>query len=357
MKLLITTQAVDLDDPALGFFHRWIEEISKQCDAVEVICLKGGRYNFPENVHVHSLGKERDSWHLTVGIWQKNRQRLTYTFRFYRYIVSLRNKHDAVFVHMNSEYVCLGGFFWRLWGKRIVLWRNHKMSGFSTWLAVKFAHRVCYTSATSYVAKFSNAVRMPIGIDTERFTIGEAKPPHGSMLFLGRIDKVKNPLVFLDALERLREAHIDFHADVYGAPTYPDDPQFGIFLERAKLLQDLKLLSYLGPIANEKTPPIYASHEVYINLTPSGSFDKTIGEAMACGCIPIVSNDALRGSIPEQLLVAPRGQDVVSAVLHVRSFSNEEREQLRRASRDYIVLEHSLALLVQKLIPILRGTS
>src|SRR5580704_11376753 len=99
MRLLICTQAVDLDDPVLGFFHRWIAELSKRCERVHVICLKEGRHELPANVFVHSLGKEG------------GRSRVKYLLNFYRYIRELRGEYDAVFVHMNSEYVVLGGFF------------------------------------------------------------------------------------------------------------------------------------------------------------------------------------------------------------------------------------------------------
>ena len=45
MKLLIMTQAVDQNDPVLGFFHRWIEEFSRHCERVHVICLKEGEHS------------------------------------------------------------------------------------------------------------------------------------------------------------------------------------------------------------------------------------------------------------------------------------------------------------------------
>ncbi len=123
MKLLICTQAVDLDDPVLGFFHRWIAEFSKRCESVHVICLKSGRFSLPSNVYVHSLGKE------------SGRSRVKYVFNFYRHIFALRGTYDSVFVHMNSEYVVLGGLLWRGGRKRIVLWRNHKMPGLTTRIA------------------------------------------------------------------------------------------------------------------------------------------------------------------------------------------------------------------------------
>ena len=157
MRLLIVTQAVDLNDPILGFFHSWIEELAKRCESVHVICLKEGRHNLPANVRIHSLGKES-------GV-----SRLHYIWRFYKYIWVLRNEYDTVFVHMNQEYVLLGGKFWRLWRERIILWRNHKMGSIWTHIAGFFAHTVCYTSPSAYVASFKNAVHMPIGIDTDVF--------------------------------------------------------------------------------------------------------------------------------------------------------------------------------------------
>ena len=90
MRLLIVTQAVDRNDPVLGFFHRWIEEISQHVQTVHVVCLKEGPHSLPSNVTVHSLGKE------------SGRSRLKYVTRFYSYIWKFRGEYDAVFVHMNQ---------------------------------------------------------------------------------------------------------------------------------------------------------------------------------------------------------------------------------------------------------------
>ena len=36
MKLLIVTQAVDTEDPVLGFFVRWIEELGKHVESNQI---------------------------------------------------------------------------------------------------------------------------------------------------------------------------------------------------------------------------------------------------------------------------------------------------------------------------------
>ncbi|HRH30994.1 MAG TPA: hypothetical protein PK886_02950, partial [Candidatus Paceibacterota bacterium] len=99
MKILITTQIIDTNDPILGFFHSWLKEFSKNFERVVVVCLKKGEFDLLENVEVLSLGKEG-------GV-----SRIKYIFNFYKYIFKERKNYDVVFVHMNEEYVLLGGIF------------------------------------------------------------------------------------------------------------------------------------------------------------------------------------------------------------------------------------------------------
>ena len=335
MKLLITTQAVDLDDPILGFFHRWIQEFAKQCESIEVICLREGRHALPTNVHVHSLGKEN-------GV-----SRVAYVFRFYRYISNLRNQYDSVFVHMNQEYVLLGGKFWLLWGKRVILWRNHKKGSILTRVAASLSHTVCYTSRAAYVAGFKNAARMPIGIDTKLFATREKVSDASSILFLGRLDAVKHPDIFLEALGVLEREGVKFHADIYGDPTPGRE-------EYAKKLRErhgnINGVSFHSAVRNDQTPAIYSGHAIYVNLTPSGSFDKTIGEALASGCIVVAGNEELRNVLPDELLVEPSSvESVARGIEKALRMDEASRERLLASAREYVEREHSLSLLASKL--------
>src|SRR3989338_409325 len=130
MKLLIITQKVDINDDVLGFFNQWIEEFAKHCEKITVVCLQKGPYNLPDNVKVLSLGKE------------KGTSRLKYLCNFYKYIWSERKNYEKVFVHMNQEYVLLGGIFWKMFGKKIYMWRNHYLSNLKLKLAMIFADKV-----------------------------------------------------------------------------------------------------------------------------------------------------------------------------------------------------------------------
>ena len=343
MRVLVCTQAVDQDDRALGFFHRWLEEFAKTFDAIEVICLKEGRHVLPQNVRVHSLGKEG------------GRSRLKYVWRFFYLIWTLRDEYDVVFVHMNQEYVLMGGIIWRLLGKRVVMWRNHKKGNMLTDIACMLATDVCYTSPESYVSTKSRSLQMPIGIDTEQFHLSSAPAPFDTVLFLGRLDPVKKPDVFLSAIDILAHEAINCRVDGYGDPTDPEATHVPKVREQILGLEARHALQWHSGISHEQTPDIYRTHAIYVNITPSGSFDKTIGEAMASECVVVAANEAIRGIIPDELLVDPDSpQDVARGIEAALQLQADGREEVVRKSVAFIEREHSLKALMGGLAKLLQ---
>ena len=273
MRLLIITQKVDKNDPILGFFHRWIEEFAKHCESLVVICLEEGESRLPQNVKVMSLGKEG------------GHSRLKYVFRFYKYIWSERKNYDAVFVHMNQEYVILGWKLWKILGKKIWFWRNHAKGNLLTRMSVWVSDRVFCTSPESYTARFKKTEIMPVGIDTEFFKPDSSvvRVP-GSILFLGRISPVKKVLEFVEQFK-----NTDYVVTIAG-PILGADQEYGDKVLRA-LSPNIR---YTGPVDQVGALRLYQSHEFYANKTPAGSFDKTILEALACGCKMMVDNQAAK---------------------------------------------------------------
>lgn len=303
MKLLILTQKVDKNDPVLGFFHRWLEAFAGHFDQIEVIALGKGEMSLPGTVRVHSLGKEE-------GL-----SKLTYLWRFYRYAWGFRREYDAVFVHMNQEYVLLGWMVWRLLGKPIYLWRNHAKGNFFTCLAVLFSKKVFYTSPQSFTAQFKKAVAMPVGIDTEFFKPDPAvlrKPD--SLIFLGRISPVKKVHEFLRWFATLDSR---MTATVAGE-ALPNDREY---FEGAKRIANQRV-QFIGAVSQDGARGLYRTHEAYVNKTPAGSFDKTIFEAAACGAQILVDNEDLK------------------------FLEGKSSSELRR----YVEENHSLTLLVNRLI-------
>ena len=331
MKLLILTQKVDINDPILGFFHRWVEEFSKHCEKLTVIALGAGEYKLPKNVKVLSLGKE------------KSRSKLKHLFNFYKYIWQERKNYDNVFVHMNQKYVILGGIFWKLFGKKVSMWRNHLKGNFFTRITVLMSDVVFCTSQFAFVSKYKKTKIMPVGIDIEKFKpqISNLKSPN-SILYLGRISPIKKVDILIEALRILRDKNINFRAKIIGDATEKDKKYY----KNLKQYVDIE-----RGVPNYRTPEIYNQYEIFVNMTNSGSMDKTIFEAMACGCLVLLSNKSLLGQIDERLFFEENNADDLAIKLEkILSLSDSEKQSIIKTSKDFVIQKHSLNLLIKKLL-------
>lgn len=297
-SLLVYCQAMDRNDSALGFFVDWIAELAKHHTHITVVCLKrGDDSGLPQNVTVCSLGKD------------EGKGRATYIARALSIAWKQRAHYDSVFVHMNEEYLLLCGWLWRLLGKRVSMWRNHHSGTWRTQLAGWFCNRVLCTSRFSYTASFPNNRLMPVGVNLSRFSVDVTiARTSKKILFLARLDRSKGVEVVIRALARVTQNVPDATLEIVGSPT---DPQSTYPAELMALTQELKLathVSFIGSVANAQTPDMYRSAAVFVNASSSGMYDKTIFEAMACGCIVVASNDNLHGIYDERFI--PEGGNV-----------------------------------------------
>lgn len=340
VKLLILTQKVDQNDDVLGFFHGWIAEFAKHCEQVTVIALGVGEHHLPANVRVFSLGKERGA------------SRLGYILNFYRLIWHERKNYDTVFVHMNQEYILLGGLLWKFLGKKITMWRNHPVGSLLTRLAMVLSDKLFCTSKYSFTAQSKKTVLMPAGVDTELFKRdGRIFRVPRSILFLGRISPIKNVDVLVDALLEVDQEGCSFTATVVGKALPRDEAYETMIKDKAKSLIDKGKIKFVGSIANNRTPEVYDAHELFVNLTDTGSFDKTILEAMACECVTLVSNRSFAGMIPNQFIFAEKdSHDLALKIAKALSLSDEEKAKTTKASRKFVYEHHSLAFLAEQLI-------
>lgn len=324
MKLLIITQKIDKDDPVLGFFHRWVEVFSKNYETIIVICLYRGKCDLPENVKVLSLGKE------------DGKSRIKYIFNLYKYIWKEKNNYDKVFVHMNQEYILLVGLIWKYLNKDIFMWRNHHAGSILTDISSWFCKKVFCTSKFSYTAKYKNTEIMPVGVDLQNFKpINEIKRLPKSILSLGRISPSKHIDLLIDVIVDINSP--DIITSVYGDPL----PQDKIYYEGLKRKGENHIDFYKG-ITNTQTIAVYSAHEIFVNLSSSGMYDKTIFEAIACGCLILASNDNLRGQINDDFIFKQGDKKELSYKINkLINYNNDEKDRAISDLRKFID-NHSL---------------
>ncbi len=336
MRLLIFTQKIDKNDSILGFFHTWLIEISKKFDSVSVICLELSEFDLPKNVTVFSLGKEKEV------------SKFVYVWNLYKYLFLISGTYEAVFIHMNQEYVLLAGLYWKMKNTPIYLWRNHPRGSVLTRMAVAMSTKVFCTSNQSFTARFKKTVIMPAGIDTRVF-----KPVPGvvrkkySACVVGRIAPIKHVEVALEAVNILVKEGTQISLTIVGSPQKKDFEYFNSLKKYAADQNLSNVVSFVEAVAPESLPEIYSSHEICLNLTESGSFDKTIVESASCGAIPLVTSSAFEGMLPPVCITTSNPRDIADSLKKLLTAHEQVEVQDKLKS---FVDSQSLSALMDKLV-------
>ena len=334
MRLLIFTQKVDRDDAVLGFFHTWITEISKMSESVEVICLEKGNYDLPKNVTVYAVGKG-------IGFGK-----LKYITGVYKYLFLIRGSYDRVFVHMNQEYVFSLGPYWKIMGIPVYLWRNHPDGSIFTTLAVALSTKVFCASTESFTARFKKTVIMPAGINTEKYKhVTGAFRKKYSVCVVGRISPIKHVDLAIEAIKVLVSEGVQVSLDIVG-PVPALDQKYFESLEKMVANSSLSTVVRFLPAVNpDKISETYSGYEICLNLTDSGSFDKTIVESASCGAVPLVSNTSFKNLLPSVCLTT---QDPESIARSIKTLLDPSEQIKIQKDLKNFVDSQSLEKLMQK---------
>jgi glycosyltransferase involved in cell wall biosynthesis len=348
MRLLITTQAVDRHDPTLGFFHRWLIEFAKHAESIEVICLYEGEHDLPEHVHVHSLGKEKGA-----------RSPLTYAFRFTLLSMNLRNDYDEVFVHMNPEYVILGGPFWKLTNKRIGLWYLHKSVDLKLRIAEWFADVIYTASKESFRLPSKKIQIVGHGIDTDLFFCKERNVRSEiaplRLMTVGRVARAKNVHLLIAAAGLLAEKGTAVAFDILGAPVRAEDRAYAAELaHQIKTLPPNATVTMLGAKDQDEVAKLLCDYDLFIHAsTGTGSVDKAVLEAVSSGLPAISTSEAFKELLSPFELFVPSNtpQGIADAITQFQT--RTDRESLRDQLRETVVENYSLAALIPRILGLL----
>jgi len=247
MRLLICTQKVDPKDPVLGFFVRWIEEFKKHAE-VEVISLKdlGGGGRLMRALRLLRLANQKE--------------------------------YDTVLVHMNPEYVVAAGWLWRLRGKKVGLWYMHKSVDLKLRVAERLANIIFTGSKESFRLPSSKVHVMGHGIDTDFFCPDPSVPREEWWVSVGRLNPSKrHDLAIRAAHEAGKELRIA-----------------GDGSEREKLESLARELGakvvFMGGLDQAGVRDVFRRAAKFVHTSETGSLDKVVLEAVACGC-PVSTRD------------------------------------------------------------------
>ncbi|MFZ3043621.1 MAG: glycosyltransferase [Minisyncoccia bacterium] len=319
MKLLIITQVVDTEDSVLGFFVRWLAEFAKHVESIEVVCLKEGKHSLPANVRVHSLGKPH-----SAKASRGTGARMKYIFNFYKYIWRLRREYDTVFVHMNPEYIVLGGILWKVLHKRIALWYTHKQVDFKLRVAAILSDSIFTASKESFRLTSTKVHVMGHGIDTDFFSLDPDVTRGTDVLSAGRLSPTKRHDLIIRAA-----THFPNDVRIVG-----EGPERQHLEHLAEQLSVAPRVHFLGAQNQEQLRKNYRSAGVFAHTSETGSLDKVILEALACG-LPAITTSALVGLPITKVAATPDA--IAQAVL---AAPHTDPQELASYVREHHSLQH-----------------
>jgi len=119
------------------------------------------------------------------------------------------------------------------------------------------------------------------------------------ILCAGRLSPVKDHPTLINAVGLLRKVAPDpFHLVILGsAATARDDEYVRSLHQQVKDLNLDGIVSFQPAVSLKELPAWYRRACVYVNMTPTGSGDKVVWEAMACGVLTIVANEGFKGTL------------------------------------------------------------
>lgn len=345
MRLLIVTQVVDDAHPVLGFFCRWISSFASEVDSIEVVTLEKGNFSLPDNVTVHSLGKE-----LQVS------SRLVYAYRYWSLLWRLRNRYDVVLTHMNPEYTIAGFPLWFILRKQVGMWYAHGAVTIRLRLATLLANHIFTSTAQGFRLNTRKCSFVGQGIDVDLFSLIKKQSEDTLQLVtVGRLSPVKNIDTLLQCCHILHSQGVVFRFIVIGSAVTASEKEYAQKMKAlAEELGLSKYVSFVGSLRQEELPASLAAADIFIHDGQTGSLDKAILEAMAVG-VPVVSSnvayiDMVQGSDSDFSYAAGNPKELVAKVQQYCALSLVTKERIIATNRDLVVRDHSLASFVKKII-------
>ena len=216
------------------------------------------------------------------------------------------------------------------------MWRNHQKGNILTNIATILSDKVFCTSKYSYTARFKKQSLCRLELTPVYLSETKQSCAHRTQFFfLGRISPVKNVHLFIEALTLLDERGVAFAASIYGDPSARDAVYYKRVRNLAAPLEEKGRITFHKGVPNTETPALYLQHDIFVNATLSGSFDKTILEAMACERLVIACNDSLKDILPAEFIFKEGDAESLAEKLKraLMSALDEKRTQGKRRAR------------------------
>jgi glycosyltransferase involved in cell wall biosynthesis len=316
-------------------------------DHLDVICQEHAGPALPKNVMLYSLGKESG-----VG-------RIGQAWNFVRHLHRLAPLVDGVFCHMIPRYVLFAAPWTRLRGKPLLLWYTHPNVTAELRIASRLATHILSAAPGSFPLETPKLHVMGHGIESDQFTPSDRENDPPEIVMVGRLSRIKRLDWMLRAASIAQSQTGPFRLIFVGG-TVEHEADHPAELETLVASLDPALaVTFTGPIPHVQVADMLRGCAFAANLTPPGSFDKAVLEALLSGKPALVTNPdflPLLGDAADLLYLptSASDDDLAARLVLLLAMSPEERIGLGRDLRARALVAHSLDGLMDRLVTLIQ---
>ncbi len=267
---------------------------------------------------------------------------------------------------MCPEYAILTWPYAKLRNIPIVMWYAHGNVNMRLRITCFLVNRIVSSSQEGFRINSKRLTIAGQGIDVEKFKprAPNSKPKNGKKIILsvGRISPVKNYETLIRALDILVNQWDARYLELQIVGDVPRKSQNKYLYFLKNLIGRYKLEDYVkfsGPISYTQIENYYQNCELFISTSNTGSLDKVVLEAMACGKIVLTSNEAFNNLLEAYSYILKFDKNdaygLAEKIVYILEMNTQDRDALAYNLREIVVQKHSLGRLIGKLVGIFQN--